>query len=116
MKKVLASALFVSVLAAAAPALAGPGWQSINERQARLDHRIDVGVRNGSLTRAEARSLRAEFHQIARLEARYRATGHRLEAWERRELDARFDRLSERIHYERHDRQGYRGDYRRGRF
>lgn len=113
MKKVLASVLALSVITAAAtPALAGPRWQSINERQARLDHRIDMGVRNGSLTRAEARSLRNEFHHIARLEARYRATGGGLEPWERRELDVRFDRLSERIRFERHDRQ----DYRRARY
>ncbi|MBC6980312.1 hypothetical protein [Caulobacter sp. 17J80-11] len=111
MKKVLASVLFVSALAAAAPVLAAPGgWQSINERQARLDQRIDIGVRNGSLTRHEARSLRAEFNQIARLEARYRQTGRGLEQWERRDLDARFDRLSARIKFERHDRDG-RGRY-----
>lgn len=107
MKKLLIPLLAASALAGAAlPAAAAP-WPSINQRQAQLDHRIDVGVRNGSLTRREAANLRAEFHGIVRLEARYRRTGG-LQAWERRDLDRRFDILSARIRYERHDRDDYR--------
>ena len=82
------------------------GWQSINLRQRQLDHRIDVGVRNGQLSRREAVRLRAEFRQIARLEASYRRGG--LTAWERADLDRRFDRLSAQIRYERRDRDGRR--------
>ncbi len=87
-------------------------WQNINQRQAQLDRRIDQGVRNGSLTRREAGVLRAEVRSIARLEQTYRRGG--LTRWERADLDARFDRLSARIRYERHDRddrgrgRGYR--------
>ncbi|HEY8003602.1 MAG TPA: hypothetical protein VIE16_05205 [Phenylobacterium sp.] len=96
-----ASALTLSATAASAQP---PGrWMSINERQARLDHRIDNGVRDGSLTRFEARRLRTEFRQIARREARYRVDG--LSRWERADLDRRFDRLSAQIHGERHDYQ-----------
>lgn len=80
------------------------GWQPINVRQAQLDQRIDVGLRNGSLTRAEAQRLRIEFRQIADLEARYRATGG-LDLRERQDLDRRFDLLSQRIRYERADSQ-----------
>lgn len=87
-------------------------WQSINARQANLDRRIDIGVRNGSLTRSEAVRLRAEFRQISYLEQRYRRTGNGLNAWERQDLDRRFDRLSARIRSERRDGQDYRG-YRR---
>mgnify|MGYP006969390590 CR=1 FL=1 len=104
MKKLLAAAAAVSVLAVAAPASAQV-WQNINQRQANLEHRIDVGVRNGSLTRGEAARLRAEFRDLARLEAHYRRTGHGLSLAERRDLDRRFDLLSARIRYERHDRQ-----------
>jgi len=138
MKRIIASVLAISTVAIAAPALAqapygdrdrdgvpnrydpyndrysyrGYGqWQSINSRQRNLDRRIDMGVRNGTLTRVEARRLRAEFRQIAYLENRYRRTGRGLNAWERADLDRRFDRLSARIRYERHDRN-YRG-YRR---
>lgn len=82
------------------------GWQSINQRQANLDRRIDMGVRNGQLSRREAVRLRAEFNQIARLEARYRRGG--LTQWERADLDRRFDRLSAQIRSERRDRDNRR--------
>lgn len=103
MKKFLIPLLAASALAGAAvPAAAAP-WMNINQRQAQLDQRIDVGVRNGSLTRREAQNLRAEFQSIARLEYRYRRTGG-LQTWERRDLDRRFDILSAKIRYERRDR------------
>lgn len=111
MKRVLASLLAIgAVAAAAAPAAAQP-WQSINQRQAQLDRRIDVGVRNGSLTRVEARRLRDEFRDLQRLETRYRVDG--LSLRERADLDRRFDRLSAEIRAERHDRQQARNDWRR---
>lgn len=106
MKKILIPVLAVSALAAAAPAMAAP-WQNINQRQANLDRRIDTGVRNGQITRTEAQRLRGEFRQIANLEYRYRRTGGGLEAWERRDLDRRFDTLSAKIKYERRDRDNY---------
>lgn len=136
MKRLIASVLAISALAVAAPAFAQQGygdrdrdgvpnrydnnnnnrdgyrgngqWQSINGRQANLDRRIDMGVRNGTLSRREAVSLRREFRQIALLESRYRRTGRGLNNWERQDLDRRFDRLSSRIRSERHDRQGRR--------
>jgi hypothetical protein len=101
MRKLLAAAAAVSVLAVAAPASAQT-WQSINARQANLDHRIDVGVRNGDLTRTEAARLRAEFRDLVELEADYRYSGG-LSLSERRDLDRRFDLLAARIRYERHD-------------
>jgi hypothetical protein len=103
MKKLLAAAAAVSMLAVAAPASAQT-WQSINQRQANIDQRIDMGVRNGSLTRNEAIRLRTEFRDLARLEARYRASGG-LSYAERRDLDHRFDLLSARVRYERRDGQ-----------
>lgn len=77
------------------------GW-NINQRQERLERRIERGLRDGSLTRREARWLRAEFRDIARLESRYRYDG--LTRWERADLDRRFDRLEAQIRYERRDR------------
>jgi hypothetical protein len=103
MKKLLAMAVAASALAMAAPA-AAQSWQSINERQANLDARIDAGVRSGDLTRNEAVRLRAEFRDLARLEARYRSS-YGLSPAERRDLDMRFDRLSAQIRYERNDWQ-----------
>jgi hypothetical protein len=103
MKKFLAMAAAVGALSMAMPASA-QAWQNINQRQANLDQRIDVGVRNGSLTRNEAMQLRAEFRQIAQLETRYRRDG--LSQAERRDLDRRFDALSARVRVERHDNNG----------
>ncbi len=119
MKKILIPMIAVSALAATtvpalaqgygpqrAPAYGQSNWQNINARQAMLDRRIDQGVRNGSITRAEAFRLRAQFNQIARLEVSYRRNG--LNAWERQDLDRRFDRLSASIRIERRDRDyGY---------
>jgi Ni/Co efflux regulator RcnB len=82
------------------------GWTSINARQDQLDRRIDRGVHTGQLNRREARGLRQEFNQIARLESRYRANG--LSNWERADLNRRFDILSSKIRFERRDRNyGY---------
>lgn len=106
MKKFLAVAAAVGALAVAAPASA-QSWQNINARQANLDARIDAGVRNGDLTRNEAARLRDEFRDIARLEVRYRASNGLSQA-ERRDLDRRFDSLSNRIRFERNDRDDRR--------
>lgn len=86
---------------------AGRGWQSINARQANLERRIMVGIRNGSLSRREATALRAQFRQIEQLEARYRRGG--LSSWERQDLDRRFDRLSAQIREERRDNNNRNG-------
>ncbi len=105
MKKILIPIVAVSALAAATvPTLASA--QSINDRQAMLERRIDIGVRNGSLTRGEAYRLRAELRDTERLERQYRRGG--LSGWERADLDRRFDRISAQVRYERHDRDyGY---------
>lgn len=121
-KKMLVPALvLVSVSAAALPAAAQShnrpgqnqahgqnhaGWQAINLRQTSLDRRIDQGVRNGQLSRREATRLRGEFSSLLRLEAGYRRGG--LTAWERTDLDRRFDRLSAQIRDERRDRDNRR--------
>jgi TolA-binding protein len=120
MKKILISLIAASALAGAAkPAAAQP----INQRQADVERRIDMGLRNHSLSHREASRLRAEAQQIQRLEYRYRRDG--LSRWERADLDRRLDVLSRQIRIDRHDRDygqgygdrhddGYRGDGYRG--
>ena len=103
MKKLTVMLAGLGAAAATLPSVASAqAWQPINQRQASLDRRIDMGVRNGALTRPEAARLRGEFRQIARLEYRYRAGG--LNAWERRDLNRRFDVLSAKVRWEKHDR------------
>lgn len=103
----------ILTLAAATALTAGaagaqPRWMTINERQDRLEHRIERGVARGDLTRREAVNARREFRRIARLEARYRYNG--LSNWERADLDRRFDALARQIRWDRRDgdrRYGY---------
>ncbi|MDV3458076.1 hypothetical protein RZN05_13855 [Sphingomonas sp. HF-S4] len=108
------AAATVPATAIAAPAAAPHaasyqgGWQNINARQARLDARINQGIRSGALSRREATRLRTEFRELGRLEARYRASRPGLTLAERRDLDRRFDALSARIRIEKHDRNGRR--------
>ena len=97
-----------SVLALSAGAASAQGWMSINQRQANLDARIDAGVRSGDLTRQEAVTLRGDFRAVSNLEATYRRNG--LSNWERTDLDRRFDALSNRIRFERHDRDDRQGN------
>lgn len=101
----------ITVLSLSAAAQAAP-WQSINQRQAKLESRIDNGVRDGSLTRRESHQLRRQFYRLERLERQYRRNG--LNWRERRDLDRRFDALSAQIRFQRHDDQD-RGDHRRWR-
>jgi Ni/Co efflux regulator RcnB len=114
MKTIVIALAAVTALASASPAAAqygqydrGGRFLSINERQDRLERRIEQGMRNGQLTRAEAYRLRREFQRIARLENRYRSNG--LNGWERADLDRRFDALQAQIRFERRDgdRYGY---------
>lgn len=107
MKRALIAVAAVGAFATAAPAFA-QSWLPINARQAVIERRIDRGIENGSLTRREAMRLRGEFRDIARLEARYRASNG-LQGWERTDLDRRFDRLSAQIREERHDAQNRYG-------
>ena len=104
----IAAAALPATAASAAPAPARgyyqAGWQNINARQARLDARINQGIRSGALSRSEAARLRNEYRQLVRLEARYRASRPGLTMAERRDLDRRFDALSARIRIEKHDR------------
>lgn len=80
-------------------------WISINQRQANLESRINNGIRAGALTPNEAVRLRAEFRQIAALEATYRRSGGVFTVQEKADLDRRMDALSARIRVERLDNQ-----------
>lgn len=103
MRKYSLALAAATALTAAAGAATAQDWMPINMRQEMLERRIEAGIRSGDLTRVEARTLRADFNTLARLEARYRVNG--LSNWERADLDRRFDMLSARIRMERADTQ-----------
>lgn len=121
MKKFVIPALALAAASVAVPAMAqnyGPqhrgdryeqnyrGWQPISQRKYNLDRRIDVGQRNGSLSRREATRLRTELNALVRLEMTYQRGG--LSVRERQELDRRYDRLSQQVREERRDRDNRR--------
>lgn len=106
--KLITITLAASTLALSAGAAAAQPWDSVGHRYERLDARIDAGVRSGDLTRTEASRLRAEFDRLLRLESRYSAGG--LNAWERNDLDRRYDQLARQVRFERNDgQQGWYG-------
>lgn len=125
-KKALIPALVLAAASVAVPAAAqsygqhdrghdrgGPryeqnhrGWETISQRKYNLDRRIDVGQRNGQLSRREASRLRAELNSLVRLEYNYQRGG--LSARERQDLDRRYDQLSRQVREERRDRDGRR--------
>jgi hypothetical protein len=82
----------------------GP-WTTINQRQAALEGRIKMGISGGTLTQGEAIRLRAEFRQIAALEASYRRSNGVFTAAERADLDRRMSTLSAKIRIQRKDPQ-----------
>ena len=103
MRKLTLALAATTALTLGAGAAAAQDWMPINLRQDMLERRIEAGIRSGDLTRVEARTLRADFNALAALEARYRVNG--LSAWERADLDRRFDMLAARIRMERTDYQ-----------
>ena len=81
------------------------GRRPLAERRADLEARIDAGVRDGSISYAEANRLRGDYDGLVQLEARYAADG-RLSAQERADLQDRYQRLSQRVE-DRRDDDGY---------
>lgn len=86
------------------PTAFGPG-ASFQSRLDRLSERIDWAASSGRISWREARGLRRDLFQIARLRDAYRRDG--VSPSEARDLDLRLDRLSQQIRFERNDRDGY---------
>ncbi len=103
MKRLLTVAIAASALTAAVPALA---QTYLDDRASQADHRIDLGVRDGSLTTGEADTLRARLRDIERQQDRFQAEG--MAGWQSRELNRRYDALSNEIFNMRHDEYRYR--------
>lgn len=106
MKRLLLTVVVTTaILGGLATPLSAAPWQSINQRQAILEARINEGFRKGVLTRPEAITLRGEFNTLARLEAQYRKSDGYFTERERADLDKRFNGLQARIRLERRDSQ-----------
>ena len=99
-KTLIATALLASIVAPLA-ASAGEVEQRIDNQQ----HRINQGVRNGSLTAREYRRLdnRADRIQAERNRDLRRNDGHLTPA-EYRHLNRQENRLSDQIYFDKHNR------------
>jgi hypothetical protein len=115
MKKLLTAAAIVASLGVALPA-AAQSWNggyggfrgdSVSERS--IEARIDRGVRNGTLTRVEARNLSRQLDDIRRLERQYSRNG--VNAREARDLDQRYASLTARLRFENRDGDNRGRDY-----
>ncbi|WP_114226714.1 MULTISPECIES: hypothetical protein [Sphingomonas] len=96
----IALSAVAGIAGVAAPASA-QAWTPIQQRQANLYNRIEQGVRNGALTRAEASRLRSDFTALARLDGRYSRNGYsRAEVGD---LQRRYDALSRRVYVTKHN-------------
>lgn len=85
-----------------------------HQRQKRQHRRIEQGIRNGDLTHREIEKLRCEQDEIASLEHRFLRDGW-FSDWERRKLQRRLKKASNRIYRYKHNhrvnRRYYRDDY-----
>ena len=110
--KTIVYAGLIALFTAAAPAMANHGERDsgINERQQRLEQRIEQGWRTGQLTRPEVRRLQREMREIERAEHHFASDG-RLTPRERSDLHARLDRVSQLVQYERRDAERRPGSY-----
>jgi hypothetical protein len=70
-----------------------------------IQMRIDQGIRSGGLDRREGFKLQNELRGIQKLEYRYRVSGGRLDMRERADLNRRYDVLSAKVRFDKHDRQ-----------
>jgi hypothetical protein len=126
MKKFLIALTAASAIGIAAPAVAQNYQPNLNARgsigfDARIDNlqtRLQAGVQNGSITRAEAQQIRPQLRQLRDLERRYSMNG--LTRDEQRDLQMRIRTLRQQIRtadnnaYDRYEQGDMWSDYDRG--
>jgi hypothetical protein len=84
-------------------------WHGFDARISEMRDRLERGRYNGALTRYEYRGLRDRLDSIAYQKRSFQRTGHGINHREAALLDAKLDRLSAEIRYEKHDRDYGRG-------
>ena len=106
MRKLTIMLLGLGFATAAFPAasIAAP-FAPVNQRSQMIQNRIDQGMRSGGLDRREAFKLQSELRGIQKLEYRYTMTGGRIDMRERADLERRYDALSAKVRFDKHDGQ-----------
>lgn len=103
MKMLIAFAATAATLVSVAGTANAAPWQSINQREARIEMQIRQGVRSGALTRNEAFGLQNRLKMVQRLEQNFRSNG--LTTAERRVLDHRYDSIARSLRVQLADRE-----------
>jgi hypothetical protein len=119
MRRIILGVLAVaSVIAAGAPALAQPyprerGWDrghgedrgewNIDRRLEWMQRRIERGRDDGSLDRREAWRAQRSLNDIRTDKVRWERRNGYLNSWQRDQLQARLDRLNDRLHWLRNN-------------
>lgn len=70
-------------------------WRPLSESRADFDARVNAGVRNRTLTRAQATRLTTDFNALVQLETSYQRNG--VDARERQDLESRWADLNRRV-------------------
>jgi flagellar biosynthesis chaperone FliJ len=95
--------LFVLIVA---PSLyAGPSEQHISRRITEIQHRIDEGVRAGTLTLAENKTLQSKLDKIRERFEKGKDKKHGLSDGEVASINKQLDTLNKDVAQERHDLQ-----------
>jgi hypothetical protein len=88
--------------------VAAPAFAQVNARQDRQHHRIEQGIRSGTLTPHEARRLHRRERSIARQERRMRwRNGGHLSRHQRHVINKRLNRTSRAIYRKKHNWRNY---------
>jgi hypothetical protein len=99
MKRILIAAMALGLTTATAATA-----QTVDQRHANEQHRINHGVRSGRLTPAEAHRVEHQHHSIDNQEARMRdRNGGHLNGYDRAMLQHREDRASNHIYNAKHN-------------
>lgn len=108
MNRIFEGILSLLAIALLSPTFAVPADAhplGVNSRQSRQHKRIFSGVQNGSLTGRETRRLAKQQQQLAKQEAKMRASGDGLSKRERAKLEHEQNQLSHNIYRQKHDEQ-----------
>jgi hypothetical protein len=106
MKKLTVMLLGLGFATAAFPAVSNAApFAPANQRAQMIQMRIDQGIRSGALNRREGFKLQNELRGIQKLEYRYSVSGGRLDLRERADLNRRYDVLSAKVRFDKHDGQ-----------
>jgi hypothetical protein len=106
MRKISSLIMFLLFVLMVVPSLnAGPSEQHISKRITELQHRIDEGIRAGTLTAAENKNLQSRLDRIRERFEKAKEKKHGLSDGEVASINKQLDALNKDVSREKHDLQ-----------